>query len=103
MSNIYTRMKLKDLDGYDEATDELIFVVGKVTHDPATRKIQTNNKSGVTGVSKVGDFWQANISKNAYRFYLGSYNTMHDAIAARKAAELLSYEELKTKHAEGRL
>lgn len=51
--------------------------------------IQSNNRSGVTGVSRVSKtgLWRADIYRNRRQVHLGSFPTKEQAIAARKAAE----------------
>lgn len=60
-----------------------------VTHkqNMLNRSIGVNNTSGVIGVSLHNNKWQAIISENCNRHYLGSFNNFDDAVAARKAAE----------------
>ena len=50
---------------------------------------QKNNTSGVTGVvwHKGRSLWQATIMLNQQNIYLGSFENMPDAVAARKSAE----------------
>lgn len=52
---------------------------------PRLRTPQSNNKSGVVGVSKTSDgrCWEARFSRD----YLGSFGTLDEAVAARQAAE----------------
>lgn len=51
--------------------------------------IPINNSSGVKGVAKTnnGEKWQAYISVNKQRFYLGNYDTIEEAAEARRKAE----------------
>jgi len=53
------------------------------------RKRRTDNTSGYTGISwhKVTEKWQAGISVNGERKYLGLYENLDDAVEARKRAE----------------
>ena len=53
------------------------------------KKIQSNNTSGVVGVSwdKRASKWISYIKINGKQIYLGAYNDKNDAIAARKAGE----------------
>jgi hypothetical protein len=55
------------------------------------RSIQADNKSGVTGVSwhKKYGRWSAYIGHNGKLIYLGMFDRFEDAVAARKAAEVL--------------
>lgn len=55
-----------------------------------------NNTSGARGVSRHSacDRWVAQITKNGKNHYLGLYERMEDAIAARKAAELELFGEV---------
>lgn len=54
------------------------------------KRIYKPNKTGHRDVSwnKKSQRWQARISVNKTRFYLGMYRDLEDAIAARKAAEV---------------
>ena len=45
------------------------------------------NTSGYTGVSKDRDKWCAYIGYQKKRIYLGSFDCIEDAVAARKEAE----------------
>lgn len=59
------------------------------TYNNMNKKIQTNNKSGITGVSwhKRDESWYSYISINNKRIHLGKYKNLEDAIKARKEAE----------------
>lgn len=50
---------------------------------------QKNNTSGITGITwhKRDSIWEAYISKNKKRIYLGRYRNLDDAIKIRKQAE----------------
>ncbi|MDR3290865.1 MAG: HNH endonuclease [Methanobrevibacter sp.] len=50
------------------------------------RKIQKNNKTGYPGVVKNGFNWGAKIKKNNKWFWLGTFTTKEEAIAAKKKA-----------------
>lgn len=52
-----------------------------------TGKASKNSKSGVTGVCFVQGKWYASIGFRNKCYYLGIYNKIEDAIAARKDAE----------------
>lgn len=55
--------------------------------------IRRSNRSGVTGVyfHKVSGKWAASINVNKRQIHLGVYNTMEEAAAVRKEAELTYY------------
>ena len=55
----------------------------------ANKGLMSSNTSGVTGVTwnKNKEKWEANISTNCKRIYLGSYSNFEDAVKARKQAE----------------
>ena len=55
------------------------------------QKLPRNNKSGVTGVhfNKHHQKWQAQIKGDGKLKHLGSFANFEDAVAARKAAEIL--------------
>lgn len=53
---------------------------------PARR---SNNTSGCPGVAKQHGKWSVSISANKYRYRLGAYEDLEEAIALRKQAELL--------------
>ncbi len=54
-------------------------------------RIQTNNKTGVTGVfwHKSTKRWYSDIRVNGDRKYLGSFHSFDEAVSARKKAEVL--------------
>lgn len=61
-----------------------------VAYEPVViRAKRSNNTSGYTGVTKRYGKWNASISVNKYRYKLGAYDNLEDAIAARKRAEEL--------------
>ena len=51
------------------------------------RRLQTNNKSGVLGVSFTKRGWQVSISLSGERIYLGVFQDFFEAVCARKSAE----------------
>ena len=51
------------------------------------QKRSSRNKSGVSGVLKVGRKWVSGISHNGERITLGRYDLFEDAVKARKEAE----------------
>lgn len=59
------------------------------------RPVNKNNSSGITGVyyNKETKKWQASITINKKRFYLGGFVTIEDAVNARKEAEEKYFEE----------
>ena len=53
-----------------------------------------NNTSGVAGVSKTSSGrWRARITVNRKEIRIGTYDTIEEAIAARKDAEVRYYGE----------
>lgn len=75
------------------------FVDGTCLEILFSPKIRTNNSSGHTGVSQRQSKWIAYINVAKKRYFLGSYDDIEDAIAARKQAEnewkdkLLGFQE----------
>jgi len=63
--------------------------IGTISDNDVNRKIVKNNTSGITGVSfhKGTQKWQAYITKDGKRRYLGLYDKIDDAAKARKIAE----------------
>jgi hypothetical protein len=57
------------------------------------RGTQSNNTSGVTGVSfeKRRNKWESHIKSNGKKKFLGYYDCIEDAIKARKEAEILYF------------
>ncbi len=53
----------------------------------ANQRIKSNNTTGTTGVYKDKGRWIALITRNKKTHYLGAFNEIENAIAARKAAE----------------
>jgi len=56
-------------------------------------KRKRNNTTGYTGVQKVGEKYQAKISLNGVRYYLGTFENKEDAIEARHKAETIMHGE----------
>lgn len=59
---------------------------------PASRAVRSNNTSGQPGVSRKRDKWAAKITFEKITYQLGSYDSIEDAIAVRKAAEQMLQE-----------
>ena len=61
------------------------------------KSIQSNNKSGVVGVSfhKNNKKWAAHIRLNGVLIHLGSFSNKEDAITARANAEILHFAEFR--------
>lgn len=55
--------------------------------------IQSNNSSGYPGVSYSKNKWRAYIGINGKQIHLGRYNTIEEAIEARRQAELEYFGE----------
>jgi hypothetical protein len=60
-----------------------------VTGNQQNQHRRVDNKSGVTGVTSEGPYWRAKIRANGKRIDLGTFKTLEEAAAARKAAEAL--------------
>lgn len=50
------------------------------------RTLHMNNTSGMTGVQASGSKWAAYIGHSGTKHYLGTFNTLADAVDARKKA-----------------
>ena len=57
------------------------------------RTTQSNNKTGITGVSKDKDLFVAYISYEGKRIFLGRFKNIDDAIKIRKEAEKKYFKE----------
>lgn len=57
------------------------------------RRIKENNKSGYTGVQQRGKRWRAFITTNYKTIHLGTFDTIEEAIKARKNAEIKYWKE----------
>lgn len=64
------------------------------------RALQVNCKSGFTGVDfmMAGSVYRAQIHKNGKKIYLGTFKSIDDAIAARRAAEERLHAEWSRKN-----
>ena len=51
------------------------------------RGMHADNTSGFKGVCKHRNHWRADISYDGIRFHLGTFDTIEEAVEARKAAE----------------
>ncbi len=58
-----------------------------VTTEPKERVKRSDNSSGCTGVTKQRGKWSASLSVGGYRYQLGAFDELEEAIAARKQAE----------------
>jgi len=60
-----------------------------ILENSRNRGLNTNNKSGVTGVYSSGKKYSSSIKVNGKSIYLGVFPTFDDAVSARKHAELI--------------
>ena len=76
----------KDQNGLNNAKENLHLVTN--LENSRNGALYTNNTSGVTGVywCKAGSCWRAQIKTDGRMRYLGSYNTVGEAAAARERA-----------------
>lgn len=65
------------------------------------RKMQSNNKSGFTGVHRHQNKWIATIGLNRVKIQLGSYDDIEDAFNARKEAEKKYFGDYSYKNSTG--
>lgn len=70
---------------YDNRKNNLRIVTN--SQNSMNKGLQSNNTSGVTGVSFYNNMWNAEIRYNQKKYYLGSFDNKEDAIKARKEAE----------------
>jgi len=52
----------------------------------------------LVGVMREGKRWCARIKKDGKRYYLGAYKTINEAIAARKAGEIILHGEYSVRN-----
>lgn len=65
------------------------------------RKMRSDNTSGYTGVRRAANGqWVATITFKKKRYELGTYETLMEAVAARKAGERMHTEFLKSYYEE---
>ena len=62
------------------------------------KKLRKDNTSGVTGVKRYKDKWQADINFKGKRHYLGRFKNKQDAINARKEAEEKYFKPMLEKY-----
>lgn len=65
------------------------------TLETTKTKLRPNNTSGYTGVYKKGNRWIAQIMFKGKLYYLGSFENIEDAVAARKKGEKMHDEFLE--------
>lgn len=86
---------------HDEEPDEIDHKDGRTRRNVLTNlrnvtrgqnaknlSLRRDNKSGVTGVYRKGRYWYAHIKANGSLRHLGTFDTIEEAAAARKAAEV---------------
>lgn len=64
-----------------------------VSENNVNIKRRKDNTSGYTGVNKKGNKWVASISFNRKRTHLGTFETIEEAIIARKRAEEIIHKD----------
>lgn len=75
-----------DGDGLNNRPDNLRNT--DITNNQRNLRMNKTNTSGITGVSKFRDKWQAGIWVDNKRVNLGVFNTFEEAVKARKYAEV---------------
>lgn len=63
------------------------YIAGTCLKNVFSDKISSNNTSGCKGVFRKRGKWAASIQYQKKNYYLGSYDRLEDAVAARKQAE----------------
>lgn len=64
-----------------------------VRENTLNKKLSPKSKSGVSGVRPSGKKWEASIGVNYKSIHLGTFETVEEAIKARKSAEVIHYGE----------
>jgi hypothetical protein len=84
-------------DTWDNRKNKLRIVT--ISQNSMNAVLFSNNTSGVKGVNweKRKEKWQARISINGKRIYLGSFDNFENAVKVRKEAELKYYGEYRYK------
>lgn len=98
---LYVYGDLSDDDQIDhinnDSTDNRICNLRIVTgqENVMNKRKYKNNKSGHTGVYKLGNRWRAIIGYEGKRLHIGMYDTIEDAVVARKEKQKeLGFTEL---------
>ena len=70
-----------------------------VSENSVNKKIQSNNSSGITGVTWIKErmIWKSKIQVNYEEIHLGYFTDINDAINARKKAEENYFGEFSRK------
>lgn len=89
-----TEIKSKTLETYRDS-----YYVDGIDTNALTRKIRSDNKSGVKGVSydKQRNQWKVEITLNKKIKFIGRFDSLEDAKEARKSAESIYHEPLLRK------
>lgn len=74
------------------------FVEGTCLERIASHEKTANNTSGYRGVYQDGGRWRASIGFQGKRYYLGTFGSLDDAVAARKKAEKELYDPMLEKY-----
>ncbi len=88
----------RDGDRTNNRVENLRLATG--TQNNRNRKLSVNNRSGFHGViwNPRQEKWVARVSEKGRYRHLGCFYAKEDAIAARQAAELLTYGEFSPLH-----
>jgi hypothetical protein len=70
--------------------------IGTMSDNQHNRKLSKNNKSGIIGVQKQLNKWNASICVNYKKFNLGTYEKFEEAIVARLQAEKIFFGEISS-------
>ncbi|GEK33945.1 AP2 domain-containing protein [Kurthia sibirica] len=81
--------------------DYRTIVDGTCIEQIRSKKISKANKSGVRGVSKIGNQWQAYIGFKGRNIALGRFNHIQQATNARKQAEIKYYNAFLAQYDRG--
>jgi len=77
-----------------ETLNNLRYNLRSVTYsqNSQNQRLRVDNKSGIKGVSIRNGKYIARIGVNGKRYHIGTYNTLEEAIDARKMAEVEYFE-----------
>jgi hypothetical protein len=82
---------VKEVDHIDgDGTNNKIKNLREVTHleNSKNQKLRKNNKTGFNGIDYRNKKYKVRIGDNCERLWIGTYDTLEEAIEARKEAEI---------------
>lgn len=89
-----TLPKMLDHINQDKADNRIVNLrIATPSENRSNSKVRSDSATGLKGVQPSGKKFMASVTKEGSRYYLGTYDTAHEAHCAYKGASIILYGE----------